>query len=391
MVTRASVRGTPSPLADVLSGIEPSLPESLFGEECRAQMRLVAARLPMRLSSFWGFECRLGEPEPLSDILFEIKKESFGLELLAGNDAKNFSALDELCGAYPAWEKFRALAKKWIDPAHPWNRDIRNLWLEMDLAGADAERVLRRPNIFFGPNVEISSERIVELIGELASLFERPASQTCALREFAAGLPDEAKIFQVGFMLDRADDAGIRLCVNKTPTEAEKTLPWLARLWPAMSAAETESLRKIFETIFPLCSTVNFGFNLTEDGVGDGWGVECYEDWLDENPGQWRPLLDELKRAGLCLPEKAQGVTDYAGITASPLRERIADGIVYLNTYKKIHHLKLTLSREILTQAKAYLAVSRPGLPLSFFGLLKAMPGVSADADRLAGQAWNFH
>jgi hypothetical protein len=217
-------------------------------------------------------------------------------------------------------------------------------------------------------------------------MFERSASQARALREFLARLPEGAKIFQVGFMLSRPD-AGIRLCVDKTPPE--DVLPWLARLCPGMGEGEAASLRKGLETLLPLCRDVNFGFNLTENGVGDAFGVECYEEWLDENPEQWRPLLDELTGLGLCLPQKARGVTDYAGITAFPLSERVDRDVIYLNTYRKIHHLKVTVSRGKLTQAKAYLAVSRPGLSLSLFGLAKAFPGLSSDADRQAGQAWN--
>ena len=373
-----------SSLADVLSGIEPSLPESLFGEECRRQMRRVAQRLPMQLSSFWGFECRLGEPEPLSDILFEVKKGTVGPACLAGEDS---SILDELWEAYPTWKTFRSFARNWINPEHPWNRDIRNLWLEMDLAGSDAEKVLRRPNIFFGPDEKISNERIFELIGELEPVFQRPRMR--ALREFIDCLPEGSRIFQIGFMLDRVDDAGIRLCVDKTGTDLEKILSWLTKLRPETSEAEIESLRGVFDAVFPLCRYSTFGFNLTEDGADGAFGVECYEEWLDDAPAQWSPLLDELPRAGLCLPEKAQGVKEYAGITALPLNKRIAGDVIYLNTYRKIHHLKVTVSGGILTQAKAYLAVSRPGLPLSVFGLLKVMSGVLADADKLAGHSWN--
>ncbi|MDR1884958.1 MAG: hypothetical protein LBQ56_01695 [Synergistaceae bacterium] len=372
-------------LGDVLSDIEPSLPESLFGEECRSQMRRVAERLPMQLSSFWGFECRLGEPEPSSDILFEIKKGAPGPDLLAGRLP---STLDELCGAYPAWGKFRSFAHDWTTPGHPWNRDIRNLWLEMDLAGSDAESVLRRPNIFFGPEVKTSNERVFSLIGELMLMFERPASQALALRDFFDCLPGDAGIFQIGFMLDRPDDDGMRLCVDKV--EPEKIMPWLARLWPAMSSDEAESLRCVFEAVLPLCRHFNFGFNLTDDGAGVAFGVECYEEWLNEDAAQWRPLLDELTGRGLCLPEKARGVADYAGITALPLSRRISSDVVYLNTYRKIHHLKLTISRGNPTQAKAYLAVSRPGLSLETFGMLKLASSASSDADRQAGRAWSI-
>ncbi|MDR1966350.1 MAG: hypothetical protein LBQ36_06535, partial [Synergistaceae bacterium] len=203
-------------LAYVLDDIEPSLPESLFGEECRRQMRRVADSLPMRLSSFWGFECRLGEPEPCSDILFEIDKDAPGAALLEGRLP---SAIDGLCASHPAWGKFRSYACDWTTPGHPWNRDIRNIWLEMDLASSDAESVLRRPNIFFGPTVKISNERIFSLTSELMPMFERPASQARAMRKFFDSLPGDAWVFQIGFMLARPDDDGMRLCVGKVAPE----------------------------------------------------------------------------------------------------------------------------------------------------------------------------
>jgi hypothetical protein len=256
----------------------------------------------------------------------------------------------------------------------------------MDLTGADAESVLRRPNIFFGPEPETPNERIFELIEELAFMFQRPASQTCALREFVDCLPYGARIFQIGFMLSRPDDVGMRLCVDKTETEPEKILDWLVKLRPAMNVTEAELLRRALEGVFPLCRDINFGFNLTKGGVDEALGVECYEDWINEDTAQWRPLLDEITRAQLCLPEKAQGVRDYAGITASQSHKRIDCGIIFLNTYRKIHHLKLTLSQGTLIQAKAYLSVSRPGLPLSLFGF----PTAAYDAGQKAGQAWKI-
>ena len=366
-------------LADVLNGVEPSLPESLFGEECRSQMRRVAERLPMRLSSFWGFECRLGEPEPFSDILFEIKKEIPGAAILAGEHP---SFLDGLCEEYPAWKMLRAFAQSWTNLDHVWNDDIRNVWLEMDLVGTEAEKVLRQPNIFFGPETKTSKERVFSLIEELMFLFERPAAP--ALRKFLDDLPRKASVFQIGFMLTRPDDAGMRLCVNKVAPE--EILPWIAELC-SMNVGEVASLRDILEAVFPLCRDLSLGFNLTKDGVGDAFGIECYEDWLNEDAEQWLPLLDHLTRKGLCLPEKAQGVRDYAGISTLPLRKRVVGDVVYLNTYRKIHHLKLTLSRGALTQAKAYLAVNRPGLPVDLFHSWKTV--VSPDADQRDGQAWN--
>jgi hypothetical protein len=189
-------------------------------------------------------------------------------------------------------------------------------------------------------------------------------------------------------MLARPDDDGMRLCVGKVAPE--EIMPWFARLWPSMGPDEAESLRRVFETVLPLCPSFNFGFNLTSDGAGVAFGVECYEDWLEDDPAQWRPMLEELTGRGLCLPEKARGIADYAGITALPLSKRVTSDVIYLNTYRKIHHLKLTVSRGALTQAKAYLAVSRPGLPMDMFGMARLASGVSSDADKAAGQSWSI-
>ena len=244
-----------SSLADVFNSIEPSLPESLFGEDCRRRMRCVAARFPMQLSNFWGFECRLGELERSSDILFEIRKGNPGPVFLAGGE-KNPSGIDELCEAGLTWQKLRAFAQNWTNPTHPWNHDIRNLWLEMDLVGGDVQKALSRPNIFFGPDLKISYERTLELIGELAPMFGRPVSQTYALREFFDCLPEGARVFQIGFMLNRADDAGIRLCVDKVmeDTETEKIMSWLAKLYSTtrtgpIGAAEIGSLRRFLKQL----------------------------------------------------------------------------------------------------------------------------------------------
>jgi hypothetical protein len=372
-------------LADVLADIEPALPESLFGDECRRQMRRVAERLPMQFSSIWGFECRLGDPEPFADVGFEIRKEALGPALLAGESP---SVLDELCEAYPVWKTFRALARDWRNSDHAWNRDIRNLWLEMDLIGSDAESAMRQPNIFFGLEDETSSERVFGLIEEFMRVFGRPVSQARALREFFDCLPEGARIL-IGLMLGRTDDDGIKLCVKNTAPEPKRILPWLARLYPGMSAAESASLKNGLEVIFPLCRDVNFAFDLTEGGVGDAFGMECHEKSSDD-PAQWRPLLDELTRIGLCLPEKARGAEDYAGVTASPPSRRIVRSVVCLNTYREINHLKVTVSRGSLRQAKVYFTVSRPGLPLHLLGWAKALsglPGLSSDAGRQAGQA----
>ncbi len=116
----------------------------------------IAETIPFELSTFWGFECRLGESDAKVDILFEIRKQSRGRSILAGHIP---SGLDEMCVQWPAWKSLRKFASLWADSAHEFSRVIRNIWLEFDAASAEnqvqLQKVLRQPCIFFGPDARI--------------------------------------------------------------------------------------------------------------------------------------------------------------------------------------------------------------------------------------------
>jgi hypothetical protein len=361
---RASqLRASGQQLLSILEQVRPALAPVLLDDEGYARLATVAALLPLELSSFWGFEFRLGERQPRADILFETLKGSLGHQLLAGNSP---SSLDQLCQAFSGWRTLRTFAGYWLQPDHPCHRLARNLWLEFDLAEAtspqDLDHALREPNFFFGPEPQATSRELLALICEVMRLHGRTSPAPARIAWFLENLPAGAKLFQVGLMLTREEDCGLRLCVKEVPSETLH--PWLHRLLPS---AEAQAQAELACTLLPLAEATALGFNLTAEGVSPAIGLECYQDWLQDDPAQWRPLLDYLSARAVCLPEKGAGVQGYAGVTTSPLEERMSGNQLYLNTYRKIHHLKCTLAAGRIAQAKAYLAVSRPGVPLTNF------------------------
>jgi len=346
-------------LLSVLEFAKPSLPVSLIDAEGYALLALAAAQLPFELATFWGFECRLVEASAKMDILFEIRRQSQGRNILAGDTP---SSLDALCAKWPAWENLRKFAGLWADPQHQFSRHIRNIWLEFDTAAIEhpsqADEVLSRPCIFFGPNAKtLKKEEDARLICEALSALENPIVHEKALDALITELPGEARIFQVGIMISRPNP-GLRVCVY--PLTAQEIPVWLHAVgWQGDTEAIAEILQQLPQGLESFAVDVNW----MPDGPAEKIGVECYMNWLEDDPKQWIPFLDMLAAKNLCLPSKYQGILDFQGITRFPKDwPRPAEGIAYTLLMRKIHHIKLSLTAGRIAEAKAYLALSHPGL-----------------------------
>ena len=152
----------------------------------------------------------------------------------------------------------------------------------------------------------------------------------------------------------------MRVCVEKLASE--KIPDWLGQLgWKGDRGALTELL----ETITPLLKTTAVNLNLTEAGLDEKIGLECYMDWLVDDAEQWAPLLDYIEQAELCLPQKRKGLLEFPGITpALGLSASQNEQVLFLRLFRKIHHIKLSFQAGRVVEAKAYLALSRPGLHL---------------------------
>jgi len=128
---------------------------------------------------------------------------------------------------------------------------------------------------------------------------------------------------------------------------------------------DKEMIRELLQKLPPDLDTIAIDLNLTENGPVEKIGIECYMNWLSKDPKQWLPLLDIIKDMNLILPSKYQGLMDYQGSTRIPPNwQRYSEGIIYTNLYRKIHHIKLSFVADMVTEAKAYLAINHPGVNL---------------------------
>ncbi len=342
----------------VLELIRESLPGGLIDAEGYTHLAAIAEQLPEALTTFWGFEIRLGEPAARADILFETRKESRGQSLLAGAAP---SVLDDLCWQWQTWQILREFARLCQDRNHPFSNGIRNLWLEFDAAGTasreETTALIRQPSVFLGPDAKtLSKDALRRLILDASTVFKQSNGWHTGLESLIAELPDDAELFQVGFMLARPSPA-LRVCVSKIP--AQDIPAWLCRIgWKG----DARALTHILKQTATLSKTLALNLNLVDSGPMEKIGVECYMDWLTDGAGQWAPLLDWLEQQRLCLSQKRRGLEDFPGVSPCPPPEDAS--VAYLNIFRKIHHIKQSIVGGRVVEAKAYLAISRPCLYL---------------------------
>ncbi len=346
----------------VLEQCRESLPAALIDGDGYSHLAAVADRLPVDLSTFWGFECRLGEAEARTDILFEVRKQTRGRFLRAGHHP---SMLDEMCAQWPAWQYLRKFAEQWADPEHEFSTYIRNIWLEFDTAKVSKhdqiDKVLKHPCIFFGPDVRtiVGKQQAFPIIDDALAVLGFKNTEYSDLEFFMKTLPDDAHVFQVGLMLGRSNP-GLRVCLFRLVPE--DIADWLSRLnWKG----DTKALEELLAKLTPMLDTFALDLNLMNDGPSEKIGLECYMDWQDKDSSQWIPLLDFIAEKNLCLPEKREGVLAYPG--ADPVPESWKNrykGVIYLKIFRQIHHIKLSIEHGTLTEAKVYLALNHPGLDL---------------------------
>jgi hypothetical protein len=347
-------------LKDVLEIAKSGIPAAIIGQEGYAPLSIVAEKLPFELSSFWGFESRLGEAEAVVDILFEIKRQSRGRFILAGRYP---SELDTLCREQDSWRRLREFAIHWADSGHDFAKSIRNIWLEFDTASAgglrEAAHILQQPCIFLGPDtVSLQKSRAAEVIGEALEVLQQQGSQRWDIKRFIYHMPEEAQVFQVGLMLSRAN-TGLRICVFRLKNE--DVIPWLAEMgWPGDTAALSELLQRLPEGLDAFAVDVNL---LPDGRLAEKIGIECYMDWLVDDPRQWEPMIRLMEKENLCIPAKSTGLIDFQGSTVVPEEwNRPSEGKMYTRLYRRIHHIKLSVESERFTEAKAYLAINHPGI-----------------------------
>lgn len=363
-VTAASTRSARHSFSvgDTLRAAAPALPAALVNAAAQSHILALADDLPGTLTTFCGYECRLGSPEANADFLFCSTRPEGHARVLAGLDETD--ELPATLLALPAWQQVRAFARSWLHADSPLDGQIVNTWLEFDVDAADGAG--RAPSVFFGtPELPSGTPAITQLPLVRAGLaLLAPAAvadeRDAALTRFFAALPDGARVFQVGVMLARPA-AVVRLCVRGVPRgDLIDLLHALA--WPGATTAVAELLGGVARSAERIDVDVDLG-----TAVGAKLGLECYFGSDLATGARLRAMLGALVEAGLCTADKADALVAYSGLDS---QDRAANWPMHLRALaaeagaditscllRWVHHVKLVLEAGQPTSAKAYLAL----------------------------------
>jgi len=334
-----------------------TMPSGLLNQEGYSRLSALLDMLPAALTNFWGLECRLNEQAPLADMLLEIKRGTPGHKLLAGHSS---SAVDDLCRDYPIWRETRSFAQQWLCAETLINRHVLNLWLEFDTEKAlscdDAIGLIGQPSVFLGfSSAQLPMDELRELLNEAASFLKISKDTQEKIVSLIKSIPPTGQLFQLGSMLGRPGK-DTRLCFNKLS-------PGLIPQWLSNSGwhGNTQVLTETLGMLDPLVRALAIDLNLTETGISDKIGIECYVDWSERNTDLWAYLLDRLKEYIHIHPSKHSGLLLYPAELSLPISRRKDSGLNLL-LFKMLHHIKLGFHGNTLSDAKAYLAIYRPGI-----------------------------
>jgi hypothetical protein len=326
------------------------LSHSTIEDICRSK----GGSLPAGMTSLFGFECQLGQEEPVADFLVRIGAEPGEWPVLeshaAGQDGET-------------WRRIAALLRARAEPRWPPAAMLKNLWLEYDLIRpADTASV---PSVFFGTerltrNAEAGwvTELVATLRGEPLSVASRHK-----LNELVAALPEAARLFQVGIMCSRPR-APLRVCV--IDLELGEVSSFLsAASWPGELPRVEETLKRFASVIDQVALDLDI---LDEGRLVPKLGIELYQKpGVDLGP-RIVELIGRLRDDNLCLPQKAIGLLAWGGITherryrdlwpATLIARKALRGGSESSTFCRwLHHVKIVLEPGAPPIAKAYLAV----------------------------------
>ena len=342
--------------AHYLSAVWPDTPEALMGVETRRKIDAAAEVLPGGLANYLlGFECPLGDPEPLADLQVSIGPGQGGRGLL-GHDSLAEHLPDGLLQSFP-WQKASELATRWADPAGQEHQGLECLWLEFDMESQPMGRPL--PSVFFGPKTgpQGSGPAEYQLTLRLLDLLHEPPLSVGAVQSLQRcweHLPDKAVIFQVGLMLPRLTGQ-VRVCIRKMAPDNFGT--YLKAVgWPG----PPEELASTIKRHCALFDNISLTFDVGEQ-IGERVGLECYftKKAQPAKEPRWQRVMEELTESGLCLPSKAQAFLAYPrAVDLFPTLTESSDRGVLdrfpIAIMRGLHHLKIVYNPGGRPQAKGY-------------------------------------
>ena len=343
--------------ADILRELRPLFPASLLDGAGWARLLERAAELPAAAAAFFGFEFRLGHPDPSADVCVPVASGIGAGAALEAPVARHFTrtargraslrpsraALARCIGKLGCADS--ALAR-WADAA----------LLEYDVAAPGA--VGCTPGIYFrlrrepgpsGHDVQASARRDVARALADASGWKADRTEQREVQRAIDAMPRGARIAQAGAMPDRPGRT-IRLLVRGV--DASAAPDFLARLrWPGRIGFAAG----VLTDLLAVSSRFALSFDVTAGGVGPRLGLEMYagrgRNWQETTRGDWRPCVEALVEKGWCVPSKARGLLAWPGH-----QKMYFDNAVFL-AHQGINHLKITVAGDV-AEAKGYVGMS---------------------------------
>ncbi len=340
--------------------VTPYISEDLISKDQMEKIGKVARHFPSQLSSFFGFECKLGETEPKADFLFCITQANDERRILSNNHPK--APFPESFAEEEVWQRINRFAQAWNSPGSPLYYQANKIWFEFDMDEIDIEKPV--PSFFFGPqNINsredvknVCSAAFEPLLGNKLDIAIQKSLWHCI-----DTLPEHARIFQVGTMLSRNTTA-IRICINKT-----KPADILSILQNLDWSGELEELKSLLNSLVDVVDFISLAIDLGSK-AGSKIGLECYINDDETASDKWIRFMALLVEWNLCQPAKEKGLLSFGGgvhrfmtdkiwpehwLTASrQIKNR------QLSAYlRNPHHIKITYRPQQPLEAKAYLGV----------------------------------
>ncbi len=344
-----------------LNRAEEYVPKELLSKENFDKIQLVSKLFPGNLTTFLGFETRLGEQKNIADFAFAIsgvgKDRKILLKMLEEEQHKQNLL------KHSEWNQIKSFVDAWADPNSELNDKVQCFWLEFDMPN-DELKETPIPSVFFGPSKNSDNyEWLTNTAIPLLKGKKVPVEITNLIHDCINKIPVNSKLFQIGTMLSRKSNA-IRLHINKI--NPEQIIPYLKEIGYNY---DTKELKNLINDLENLADRFVISFDITEEGIRDKIGIELsFTDDKFQNEGRWEHLMDYLVKKNACIPQKRNALLTYqgsetednfSGALMKPIYSATdySDDLSKSNVVRYINHIKLVYRPGEKLIAKAYPAV----------------------------------
>ncbi len=329
-----------------ISEIEGKFSPDILAPEYLKELKDLCGLFPFDISTDFGFETRLGNPEPFCDFFIEIREKSEGAAILAGKS--KISSLSPSLLKYPDWQRISALFSEWTNPGSYLAEKVILFWLEFDFEGSGYNPV---PNLFFqirdakgmtGPEQWSSIKQVLDEMYLILFGIRFPDDLGHTMNRSILELPKKAFVFQFGLMLPRKTET-VRLILAGFDTSHLST--FLDRIdWPGE--------KQVIENLIAKYKS-RFDYAVVNLHIGKEilpyLGIELY--LADMKQPNWEPRWQEnlsfLESEALMLESKRIGFVGYCG-------KKMVTRIYPITYVNGINHLKIVYKRGMSTELKGY-------------------------------------